>query len=79
MKSDMHIRYLIAILLALVGVGLAWLGTNISQTLRWIGVGLIALAVILSWSIRCPHCGHTLMAKKQLFLPKYCPNCGEKL
>ena len=79
MKDDLHIRYFISIVLAVLGVGLAWLGTVTSQVLMWIGIGIVAVAVILSWTIRCPHCGHGLAGKRQLFLPNYCPHCGEKL
>ena len=79
MRNNLYARYIISIGLSLLGVGLTWLGTASSRVLMWVGIGIIAAAVILSWTIRCPHCGHGLTGKRQLFLPKFCPNCGEKI
>ena len=79
MRGKLNVRYAIAIILSLVGVCLVWVGTDVSAIIRWSGIGLIAFAVVLSWGVRCPKCKRRLMAKKQLFLPNYCPHCGEKL
>ncbi len=77
--NNLYIRYFISFGLCIIGIALAWLGALTSQTIMWIGIGVIAVGVIVSWSIRCPHCGHGLMGKRQLLLPNFCPNCGEKL
>ena len=79
MKNNLYVRYFVSLGLSIVGIGLAWLGTLISQIILWIGIGSVAVAVIISWTIRCPNCGHSLMGKRQLLLPNFCPNCGEKL
>ena len=77
--SNLRTRYFISLGLSIIGVILIWFGAFASQTIMWIGIGVIAVGVIVSWTIRCPHCGHGLMGKRQLLLPNYCPNCGEKL
>ena len=79
MKKDLYVRYFIALGLSLVGIIFAWLGTLTSHLFLWVGFGIIAVGVIVSWTIRCPNCGHSLMAKRQLSLPNYCPNCGHKI
>ena len=77
--NDLRTRYFISLGLSVIGVILTWFGAFASQTIMWIGIGVIAVGVIVSWTIRCPHCGHGLMGKRQLLLPNFCPNCGEKL
>ena len=79
MKDKLYARYFISLGLSIIGIILVYLGAPISQIIMWIGIGIIAVGVIVSWTIRCPHCGHGLMRKKQLLLPNFCPNCGEKL
>ena len=77
--NNIYTRYYFSILLSLVGVAVAWLGTANSRVLMGIGFGIIALSVILSLTVRCPQCGKRLAGKGHLMLPKFCPNCGEKL
>ena len=77
--NNIYTRYYLSILLSLVGVAVTWLGTANSRVLMWCGIGIIAVSVILSWTVRGPHCGRRLAGKGHLVLPKFCPNCGEKL
>ena len=77
--NNISIRYSSSIVLSLIGVAVAWLGTSKSQVLMGVGFGIIALSVILSLTVRCPHCGRRLAGKGHLMLPKFCPNCGEKV
>ena len=72
-------RYLLSIILSVIGVILTWLGAATSQVLMWIGIGIIAAGLILTWTIRCPQCGHILVGKRQCCIPNYCPNCGHKI
>ena len=77
--NNIYTRYYFSIALSLVGVAVAWLGTTKSQVLMGIGFGIIAVSVILSLTVRCPRCGKRLAGKGHLALPRFCPNCGEKL
>ena len=77
--KNLHTRYYISIALSLVGVAVTWFGTVNSQVLMWLGFGIIAVSVILSCTVRCPHCGRRLAGKGHLLLPNFCPNCGEKI
>ena len=77
--NNLHVKYYVSIALSLVGVAITWLGTVNSQVLMWLGFGIIAVSVILSWTVRCPHCGRRLAGKGHLLLPNFCPNCGEKV
>ncbi len=79
MRDKLYARYFISLGLTIIGIILAWLGALISQMIMWIGIGIVAVGVVVSWTIRCPNCGHSLMGKKQLLLPNFCPNCGEKI
>ena len=79
MRDKLYARYFISLGLTIIGIILAWLGALIFQMIMWIGIGIVAVGVVVSWTIRCPNCGHSLMGKKQLLLPNYCPNCGEKI
>ena len=77
--NNLHVKYYVSIALSLVGVAITWLGTVNSQVLMWLGFSIIAVSVILSWTVRCPHCGRRLAGKGHLMLPKFCPHCGEKV
>ena len=77
--KNLSTRYYLSIVLSLIGVAVTWLGTTKSQVLMGVGFGIIALSVILSLTVRCPHCGRRLAGKGHLMLPKFCPNCGEKV
>ena len=77
--KNIYIRYYLSIVLSLLGVAVAWLGTTKSQVVMWLGFGIIAASVILSLTVRCPRCGKRLAGKGHLALPHFCPNCGEKL
>ena len=77
--NNLSIRYYFSIVLSLIGVAVTWLGTTKSQVLMGIGFGIIAVSVLLSLTVRCPHCGRRLAGKGHLMLPKFCPNCGEKI
>ncbi len=79
MKNNLYVRYFIAFGLSVIGIILTWFGALTSRTIMWIGIGIVAVGVIVSWTIRCPNCGHSLMGKKQLLLPNFCPNCGQKI
>ncbi|MBR2936957.1 MAG: hypothetical protein IKB80_00455 [Oscillospiraceae bacterium] len=72
-------RYWLSIILSIIGVCVVWLGTTTSQLVMWAGIGIIAVSLILTWTIRCPQCGHILVGKRQFFIPNYCPNCGRKI
>ena len=79
MKNDLYMRYFISLGLSILGIGLTWLGTLTSRLFMWIGIGIIAIGVILSWTIRCPNCGYGLMGRRQLLLPNFCPRCGHNI
>lgn len=79
MRSNLYIRYLISFGLSIIGILLTWFGVLKSQVHMWIGIGVIAIGVIISWTIRCPHCSHGLTGRGILFLPEICPNCGHKI
>jgi len=79
MRNSLYVRYFIALGLSIIGVILIWLGVLSSRIFMWIGFGIAAIGVMISWTIRCPHCGHGLMGKRQLLLPNFCPNCGQKI
>lgn len=79
MFKDLQIRYFIADGLLVLGLVIAGLGYSSSQLLMWIGIGMVTAAVILFFTIRCPHCSHGLTGRGILFLPKFCPKCGQKI
>ena len=79
MRNSLYIRYFVTLGLSIIGVILIWLGVLSSRFFMWIGFGIAAIGVILSWTIRCPGCGHSLMGKRQLLLPNFCPNCGKAI
>jgi len=79
MKVDLQIRYFIADGLLVLGLVIACLGYISSQLLMWIGIGMVSVAVILFFTIRCPHCRHGLTGRGIIFLPEICPNCGHKI
>ena len=77
--KNLNNRYWLSIILSIIGVCVAWLGTTTSQLVMWVGIGIVAAGLILTWTIRCPQCGHILVGKRQFFIPNYCPNCGHKI
>lgn len=79
MIKDLFARQLISMGLATLAIGVTWLGSVTYEILMWIGIGLLAVSVILSWSIRCPNCNRGLAGRRQVFLPRFCPHCGHKL
>ena len=79
MKIDVQTRYFIADGLFVLGLVIAGLGYGSSQILKWIGIGMVTAAVILFFTIRCPHCGHGLTGRGIIFLPEICPKCGQKI
>ena len=79
MTKDLLTRRLISIGLSIVAVIIAWLGSVSSQALMWVGIGILAVSVIISWTIRCPNCGRGLAGRRQVLLPRYCPHCGQKI
>ena len=74
MKMRLKAKRLLALGICFLGVGLLLLGKRIAIC-TWIGVGLMAIAVVLNFTIRCPHCGRQL-AGKGWGLPNFCPRCG---
>ena len=76
MNSSPHLKYFIALGLFAVAIGLVLLGSSISETLGFV---LAVIAGIISFTIRCPHCGCHLVRRGWFWLPNYCPNCGEKI
>ncbi len=79
MTNDLLRRRLISIGLSIVAIGVTWLGSITSQVLTWVGIGILAVSVIISWTIRCPNCNRGLSGKRQVLLPRYCPHCGHKI
>lgn len=65
------------------GLIVTGIGAKISEFgslhfLAWIGIALIAVSMLWRFLfIKCPHCGSGLYSAQSL--PKYCPDCGEKL
>ena len=54
----------------------------VKLTLAGLGVVLTAGGAFSGWwSLRCPHCGASLMAggRIPMNLPNFCPRCGEPL
>ncbi len=77
--NNLFVRWLISIGLMLIGIVLTWLGAFSSQVLMGTGIVILAFGAILSWSIRCPKCGRSLMGRRNFFLPRYCSHCGHKI
>ena len=78
---ETHVK--IHTVLLLSGLVVTGIGAKISQfgrlhILAWIGIALIAAAMLWRFLfIKCPHCGSKLFSVQEL--PEYCPDCGEKL
>ena len=79
MRSRLKMRYGIALLLTFLGLGVYLLSININTLppfVSWLSILVIASAVILNFTIRCPSCGKHLTGKNTWGIPHYCPNCG---
>ena len=70
------IKHFISLGIFVVAIGFVLLGTSVSM---WIGFVLAVIASIISFTIRCPHCGCHLVRRGWFWLPNYCPSCGEKI
>ena len=75
MRTDLRLKQFIFYGIAAVGIGLFALGYGKSDVCTWIGVALLAVAIIIMLTIRCPNCGHHLV-RRRWTVPKYCPECG---
>ena len=60
MRTDLRLNQFIFYGIAAVGIGLFALGYGKSEVCTWIGVALLAVAVIIMLTIRCPNCGQQL-------------------
>lgn len=50
------------------------------MALIWAGVVMIVIAVIVAdLTVRCPACGKPLTVGRWPGIPRFCPNCGERL
>ena len=75
--NNLHARHAISMGLSLFGAGLALLGSIQSWSVcMWVGIVLMLAAVIISLTICCPNCGHSLVLRRWT-LPKFCPECGQ--
>ena len=79
MRGNLQTRYFIADGLLVLGLVIAGLGYGSYQLLKWIGIGMVAVAVTLFFTIRCPHCSYGLTGRGIIFLPEICPKCGQKI
>ncbi len=79
MNSSPHLKHFISLGIFVVAIGFVLLGTSVSETLMWIGFVLAVIASIISFTIRCPHCGCHLVRRGSFWIPNYCPSCGEKI
>ncbi len=79
MNSSPHLRYFISLGIFAVAIGLILLGNSVSEIYLYLGIVLAVIAGIISFTIRCPHCGGHLVRSRYLWLPRYCPHCGEKV
>ena len=66
------IKHFISLGIFVVAIGFVLLGS-------WIGFVLAVIAGIISFTIRCPHCGCHLVRRGWFWLPNHCPSCGEKI
>ena len=78
MNSNLHLKFLIAMGITAVAIGLMLLNA-LSGVFLWLGIILAVIASVILFTIRCPHCGYRLVRKGTFWLPNYCPNCGEKI
>ena len=87
MRSKLKARFAIVILLGFLGVGIFCFGktapTAFSETgfaLQLVGLGILAIALIVNLTIRCPNCGKHLTLGKRIYrVPHYCPDCGQAI
>ena len=79
MRSKLKAKFLVAIVLACLGIGVSYLGVNSVPALRWAGLAMLAVAVIVNLTVRCPECGQHLTGKRTFGVPNYCPNCGKPI
>lgn len=79
MRSKFKMRLLIAVLLAFAGLGVYGLSIRLVPSLSWISIAMLAGAVIINLTIRCPNCGHHLTGRRTFGVPHYCPNCGTEI
>ena len=75
MRSKLKMRYYIAVTLSvLAGCCLAF--ARAVSALYLPGFVLLAVVVVLNFSIRCPNCGKYLGGKNRWGIPRDCPHCG---
>jgi hypothetical protein len=83
MKHQKRLRYGSWVLLALYYGGLVCMLSALflrSMTSCYVGVGIMALSVILAdVLLRCPTCRKPLLKYKMHSIPRFCSNCGEQL
>ena len=81
-KLTLHDHVKIHTCLSLGGAAITVIGGCLSSfenhhPLLWIGVTTMVISVVYRLlTIKCPHCGSSLLYSRVL---EYCPNCGEKL
>ena len=77
MRSKLKMRFAIVILLGCLGVGIFAIGKLTSLALQTVGLVIVAIALIINLTIRCPNCGkHLTLSKYACSIPHYCPDCG---
>ena len=79
-KLSLHTHSWIATGMMLVGLLLAWIGSESGEGYLWVfvvGCILVILTLFYAFLVfRCPHCDRLLATRT---IPSYCPHCGEKL
>ena len=82
-KLELKTHVKIYSFIEIVGILIFLLGTWRSEfgnvhPLVWIGILIVALGIFWCFRfVKCPHCGSGLYYMRHI--PKYCPECGEKL
>lgn len=84
MRSKLKMRLAIVILLGCFGVGIFCLGKTAplafqeyGLALQTVGLVIVAIALIINLTIRCPNCGkHLTLWRRAYHIPHYCPDCG---
>ena len=79
MRSKLKIRFWLVMLLACIGLLVYGLSIRILPSVDWLSVVILASAVILNLTIRCPNCGKRLTGRNTWGIPHYCPNCGKAI
>lgn len=65
----------LGVIVAVIGY---FLGGTLKAVLPWVGLVLVALAVVYRFTmVRCPYCGNHLMESKTI--PDKCPECHKEL